>query len=322
VLARDAKNVDALEIRCKILTLEGKSLAALKVANMLVQFHPKLARSFAERGNFYHQIHDNKKALADYNKAIALDKTVPLYYRGRGCVYERLGQQSKARADFNKAVKLAAAAVAKSPFPFVELEGLAAAYLDRGDHDKAIATCNRGLQVHPKAIEFYSLRGDAHAYLEHHDQAISDYTRVIEWRPKDYDAFTRLGSSLLAKGEYAQAIAKFEHALQLLPTYEEALRKLAWLHATCPDAKFRDGNKALKLATAACKLTGHREPAALAVLAAAHAELGHFAEAIAWQQKVLADPGVIGPQSAQKRRAMLEAFEAGQAYRDDLPKGE
>ena len=60
----------------------------------------------------------------------------------------------------------------------------------------------------------------------------------------------------------------------------DALNDLAWLLATCPEAKVRDSAKALKLANHAAQLTGRIDPGVLETLAAAYAVGGQFTEAI------------------------------------------
>jgi hypothetical protein len=55
--------------------------------------------------------------------------------------------------------------------------------------------------------------------------------------------------------------------------------KLAWILATHPDAKLRDGAEAFRLATVATQVAGPADAAALDALAAAHAEAGEFTAA-------------------------------------------
>jgi hypothetical protein len=59
-------------------------------------------------------------------------------------------------------------------------------------------------------------------------------------------------------------------AIQLGPDDESGYRALAWLLATCPDKKVRQGRRAIDLATRACDLTEWKSwwallPAALAM---------------------------------------------------------
>ena len=49
-------------------------------------------------------------------------------------------------------------------------------------------------------------------------------------------------------------------------------RDLAWLLATCPEDRFRDGRRALALASRAAEIAAVDDKTCLAALAAAHAE--------------------------------------------------
>ena len=55
---------------------------------------------------------------------------------------------------------------------------------------------------------------------------------------------------------------------RLDPRYPDSLCALAWLCATCPDAKFRDAARSLELAKRSCELTEWKKPCFLGTLAA------------------------------------------------------
>jgi hypothetical protein len=65
------------------------------------------------------------------------------------------------------------------------------------------------------------------------------------------------------------------------------LNNLAWLLATCADAKIRNGKKALEYATRLCALSEWKDATGMDTLAASYAECGQFKEAIQWQKRVL-----------------------------------
>jgi hypothetical protein len=71
------------------------------------------------------------------------------------------------------------------------------------------------------------------------------------------------------------------------PDSPRMLDELAWLFATYPDSKSRDGTEAVRLAERACALTERRIPALLDTLAAAFAEAGDFPRAISTAEEAL-----------------------------------
>ena len=63
------------------------------------------------------------------------------------------------------------------------------------------------------------------------------------------------------------------------------LNNFAWVLATSPEEKLRNGKRALELATRSAELTSYKQAHILSTLAAAYAELGDFDSARKWSQK-------------------------------------
>jgi hypothetical protein len=90
------------------------------------------------------------------------------------------------------------------------------------------------------------------------------------------------------------SLAKEEDGLQRLrdiaahaPDSSRMLDELAWLLATYPDSKSRDGIEAVRLADRACVLTERKVPPLLDTLAAAYAETADFPRAISAAEEAL-----------------------------------
>ena len=119
------------------------------------------------------------------------------------------------------------------------------------------------------------------------DKAIETYTALLALDANDWRALRGRGDAYLNIGKQAAAIADYEKATKLQPEDEGILNNLAWVLATSPDAKLRDGHRAIELATAACKLTEYKRAYILSTLAAAYAETGDFATAVKWSTKAV-----------------------------------
>ena len=87
-----------------------------------------------------------------------------------------------------------------------------------------------------------------------------------------------------SKGEIKEAVAAWEQSLSFDPDNADAANNIAWVRATAADADLRDGRLALELAQHALR-AGGENPVMLRTLAAAQAENGQFAEAIATCQR-------------------------------------
>src|SRR6185436_842623 len=77
-----------------------------------------------------------------------------------------------------------------------------------------------------------------------------------------------------------EAVEQYRAALELASNAPVILNNLAWMLATHPDATIRNSEEAVRLATRACELTGHKEPMFIGTLAAAYAEAGRFDDAV------------------------------------------
>jgi Flp pilus assembly protein TadD len=122
---------------------------------------------------------------------------------------------------------------------------------------------------------------------------------------------------LAGRKQIGEALAHFHEAVRLKPDWLEALNNLAWMLATQPDGKLRNGTEAVRLATRAVELTKTNNPGALDTLGAAYAEAGRFAEAAAAAQKAVELAAAAGQKELvaeiQKRRQL---YQARQAFRE------
>ena len=156
---------------------------------------------------------------------------------------------------------------------------------EKKEYDKAIADYNEAIRLDPKYATAFINRGNAWSNKKEFDKAIADYNEAIRLDPKDVLAYDNRGDAWRAKKEFDKAIADYNEAIRLDPKGADAYNELAWLWATCPDERFRDGKKAVELATRACELTEWKDAEILDTLAADYAELGDFGKAVEWQEK-------------------------------------
>jgi tetratricopeptide (TPR) repeat protein len=194
------------------------------------------------------------------------------------------------------------------------------AYLYRGfvydlkrDYDNAIADYTRSIRIYPWWANTFNNRGLSWHCKKEYDKAIADYNEAIRLEPKCVLAIVNRGFAWQDKKEYYKALDDFRIAIKVDPKYARPYLARAWLFATCPDKRFRDGKLAVESATQACELTRWRESNKLAVLAAGYAEWGDFEKAIRWQKEAI--KRAVDPIEAKKGREWLELYKRKQPCR-------
>jgi Tfp pilus assembly protein PilF len=122
---------------------------------------------------------------------------------------------------------------------------------------------------------------------------------------------------LQARGEVAAATQHFHQALRLKPDWIEALNNLAWLLATQPEARFRDGKQALELASRAVALTNTNKAGPLDTLGGALAEVGRFTEAASTARTAARLAQAAGAADLEREiTAHLQCYERGIPFRE------
>jgi tetratricopeptide (TPR) repeat protein len=114
-------------------------------------------------------------------------------------------------------------------------------------------------------------------------------------------------------GREAESLAKLREAADL--GNHRAQNDLAWRLATSKDDKIRDGKTALKYALKAVESSQRRLASYLDTLAAAYAEVGDFAKAIAVEEEALGVPAAQWEQEGIQSH--LELFKAGKPFREE-----
>jgi tetratricopeptide (TPR) repeat protein len=186
-------------------------------------------------------------------------------------------------------------------------------------------------------------------------------TQVAHWQGALGSFLTARGRPAEAEVAYRQALAGYRAALDFDPKRVPALNNLAWLLATCPDARLRDPARAVELATRATELApqyaylwntrgvalyraGEWEAAKVALdrsmalyagrherdtlesfntffLAMSHARLGNGAEARRWYDRGDRWTELYRPADLELRRFRAEATEVVGRGKDSGPTG-
>jgi tetratricopeptide (TPR) repeat protein len=186
--------------------------------------------------------------------------------------------------------------------------------------DAAIKDYDRAVELAPNQCAWRNNRALIHIEKKDYDKAIEEYDASIRIFPQYGLAYRNRANCWLKKKDYAKAKADLEKAIDLAPDIPYPYMMLARLCATCPDEKFRDGQKALEMVTKAEDRMKTLNGSLLDTLAAVRAEIGEFQQAAKYQEMAFTDP-YFAPdkEKADEARKRLQLYRENKPYRDEGP---
>jgi tetratricopeptide (TPR) repeat protein len=222
----------------------------------------------------------------------------------------------------------------------------------RSDIERAIAEVRRAIDLGPENSSAYQFLMNCLLESRRYNEAAELGREWLGVSPYDVAPHSALGSALTENGDLASAAQHLGYVMMLRPQLEQAhaqlrqlflslakepdglqrlrdvaaiapdsprmLDELAWLLATYPDSKLRDGNEAVRLAERACALTERRIPVILDTLGAAYAETGDFPRAISAIEEALKRAHSSGDSDAVKlSESILASLDENLPYRQE-----
>jgi tetratricopeptide (TPR) repeat protein len=265
----------------------GRFPEAMEHFEEALRLNPQDAQAHNNLGILLDKTGHPHAALEHFRKALQLQPNFPRAYYNLALTLSRLGQFPEAIENFERALQL------QPNFP-IAFNSLGRVLFADGQTDEAIAQFRTALRLRPDFVQARNNLGDAllrsgyaHFQKGRIPEAIPQLQEGLQIRPDDVMGHNYLGFALLSQGQAGPAAANFQMVLKLQPDNLDAHKYLAWILATCPDASLRNGRQAMELAEQANRLSGTNNPAILATLAAAQAEIGQFAAAVGTARKAL-----------------------------------
>ena len=278
------------------------------------------------RGEAYRNLADYDRAIADYTETVRLAEA-QTFLRDESMIFVALCNRADARdskkdydgaiADLNQAIDRAP----KAEFKAAGLTRRAGVRKHRKDVDGALADYAEALRIAPEdktaAAVSHVNRGQIESDRNDLEAALADCSKAVLLLPTNPVVYVFRSRVLSAGGRYERALADCDQAVEIGPKNSWGHDFRAWIRATCPEARFRDGKKAVEGATRACDLSDWKNPSCLETLAAAEAESGDFDAAVKWQARAL--ELVTDDEARPRFRERLELFGKKQPYRDVPP---
>ena len=225
---------------------------------------------------------------------------------------------------------------------------LADALAFHGDSTDAMASYRTALDLAPTNAEAWNGLGVTLVHLDETDKAVDAFKKAIDHNPTNPTFRANLAGVLASKGNLQQAAEQYSIALLQAPEtgsvrilYANVLCDLgqwmeastvyqlglqlnrkdpdlaiacAWLLATCPDDRVRDGVKAKLIMDRVMEARGRQNPGVLMVLAATQAECGLWTEAL-----VAINDAIFLAHTAQNTDLTARLERQQNAYRNRKP---
>ena len=260
------------------------------------------------------------EAIAQYQQCLELQPDFVYAHNNLGNALRQQGRTQEALLQYRKALEL------QPDFAWADCN-LGMIYLQQGRVEEAITEFQQALRTGvtqfkkpmfaPGAVaQIQYLLGCALARKDRMDEAIPHYREALALQPDLAEAHFQLAVALVARHQVEEASRHYREAVRLKPDWLEALNNLAWLLATQPDERLRDGKLAVELASRGVALSHTNNATLLDTLAAALAEAGRFPEAADADRTAARLAQTSGAaQLGREIQAHLQCFERSQPVR-------
>lgn len=308
LLKDNDENVTAHLALGEVLTNMEKFDDALKHIERAIKLKPDSALGFTLRARLHVAQKDVKAALADLDQALKVDPRDVSALIVRARLHQEEGNLAAARQDINRVLVLHP----ELPQGLI-LRSLLAA--DEGKLADAIADMESVLERDPTNIPWRLQLASYFLRDKRPTKAIEIFTRILDEDESHWMARQVRADTFLSLGRHAEAIADFEILYKQRPEDESILNNFAWVLATSPDDKLRNGKRALELALKGCEATKYEKSHILSTLAAAYAELGDFENAKKWSKKAV-ELGAKEKEVDDQLKNELKSYEQKKPWRE------
>lgn len=174
----------------------------------VIEKYPSVPISYNNRGLYFYQNQEFKKAMDDYNNAIQYDPNYLEAYINRGILYRKTSKNGKALADFNQALQL-------KPNEVRARNNRGNVYFSMGEYDKAITDYTKTLAIKADHYTAYGNRGAVYLQIGNYAEALSDFNKTLRLNPNQGTVYRNRAILYKNQGENAKALQDALRAQQL-----------------------------------------------------------------------------------------------------------
>ena len=259
---------------------------------------------------------DWEAAAAAFRRGIELAPENPSLRHRLGTALFMLGNEREGRTQFEAALRVAPDYAEAHYSLGLLLEG-------NGRFEEALHRFSTAVRHEPGYVEARVRLARLLRRTGRANEALTEYDRVVAADPQGAEAPFGYAMTLVLLGRYQEARGRLEEGIARHPDQPMFAKALARLLAAAPDARARDGQRALTLVQEL--LAQERSFDLGEAMAMALAEVGRYAEAASWQREVISMAAQAGRNDlVQLMAGNLRLYERGEPSRtpwrdDEMP---
>ena len=259
---------------------------------------------------------DWEAAVAAFRRGIELAPENPSLRHRLGTALYMLGNEREGQAQFEEVLRVSPDYAEAHYSLGLILEG-------DGRFEEALHRFSTAVRHEPSYVEARIRLARLLRRAGRPNAALSEYAQVVAADPQGAEARFGYAMTLALLGRYREARERLEEGSAAYPDQPIFAKALARLLAAAPDARTRDGQRALTLVQEL--LAQERSFDLGEAMAMALAEVGRYAEAASWQREVISMAEQAGRQDlVQLMSGNLRLYERGEPSRtpwrdDEMP---
>ena len=178
----DTKNEIALNERAMYKDEINDNKGAVEDYTKLIALNPNEAKYYYGRSSANYDLKNYAPIISDCKKAIELNDTYYAAFTMLGDVYDTYGENEKAILNYEKAINI------RPDFEFAYNE-LSKVYYLKADYKNSVTVLNRILEKKPNSISSLEYRASSKYMLKDYNGSVEDYNKLININPKKYEYY-------------------------------------------------------------------------------------------------------------------------------------